>query len=415
MLEDVGASPTSVLSPKASSSSMVPFSPLSRQPRLIRMGTRVELLQHDGLESELGCEVWTFDEDAYTVGLTALATKTWKHSSMELCFVLITPIVQMAFCYKLVAILTTLERPEREVSVIVQSVCCLLALVQLANEAVEGLHKVIFSMRGCSGLYAEMCPASMSVGIALGFCQTLIGIFTFALCVKLTWLSKTELDALMNFIALSFIADIDNILIRSRLVQPYISLNPVVKVKRACQDWCRKGTSKTYTVRMCAVTNAVILLMTIGTVGVTVEKLKIAGHKHYILWHYLCWIPYFLLTWFGTALAMWQGSQRLGACNTALIISKSMYALFAVHYIINRWTHNQGLYGTYWALVNPLWLGIMFGVNLSFIPASFAVTLEPFDQFYVLPREVLLVFCVTSLASHDMDEWMRSDTMVVSA
>merc|ERR1712083_1237438 len=74
-------------------------------------------------------------------------------------------------------------------------------------------------MRVAAGFYEDVHCSSMWVGIVLGLLQTLMAGAAMAINMRLVSTAEAVLDAFLNFIALSFLTDVDNIVMDSKVVK----------------------------------------------------------------------------------------------------------------------------------------------------------------------------------------------------
>lgn len=116
----------------------------------------------------------------------------------------------------------------------VQFLCFVLAGLSLSNEVHEGMCKLVFSLRACTGVYEGVCPVSLSLGVVLGTFQVLCALVAMALNMQLVACAETLLDCFMNFVAVGFFAEIDNLVMSSRTLKGWMKdyEGPSVEVTR---------------------------------------------------------------------------------------------------------------------------------------------------------------------------------------
>lgn len=118
-------------------------------------------------EGRVLCEQWTFEEDAYTMALVALTMKKWRRSVPEMLLGLSVPAMQIVVFFLVLS--PTLSQENSRVGKVLpngaQIAGIVLCIFQLADEAVEGTHKMTFALRCFDGMYANICPASASFAV----------------------------------------------------------------------------------------------------------------------------------------------------------------------------------------------------------------------------------------------------------
>merc|ERR1719330_2112508 len=111
---------------------------------------------------------------------------------------------------------------DQRVTNVVYTLCFILAGLAFSNEMMEGVNKTIFSMRAVTGIYEDVRPHSMWVGIYLGVMQTLTPLCAMSLSMRVVAEAETVLDAFLNYVALAFLTEIDNIVMNSRVVHGFL-------------------------------------------------------------------------------------------------------------------------------------------------------------------------------------------------
>lgn len=184
-------------------------------------------------------ERWRFDDDAYSVGLLALFRKGGPRALPEFLLAAAVPTMTILAMKLVVAHLLAQEAQGRKADLSVSLICFVLAALPLSNEALEGFSKMVFSMRGCAGVYTEGNPWCLAVGVFLGFMQCFTAIVTVGVNMQLVAAAENAIDAFTNFVALSFLTEIDNLLLSSRTVRNLfgdVDLEVTVRHARPLED-----------------------------------------------------------------------------------------------------------------------------------------------------------------------------------
>jgi len=210
-------------------------------------------------------ETWEFELDTYTIGLLAMAQKGLPQGAFELGLALVTPTIQTLAFFRIFEYLMSQKNDFDEDHLIkscngtVQFICFLLMALQVSNEALEGLHKLIFSFRAFGGKYKDM-KKTAGIGILLGFCQCMVAIATVGLSMLVVSEQQTALDAFMNFVAVAFLTEVDNILVSARTVTGFVTTDTTITVEHTLAAEVEHKSPHHWPMKALAVVNFLVVL-----------------------------------------------------------------------------------------------------------------------------------------------------------
>eukprot|EP00416_Gambierdiscus_australes_P025348 CAMPEP_0171061238 /NCGR_PEP_ID=MMETSP0766_2-20121228/4311_1 /TAXON_ID=439317 /ORGANISM="Gambierdiscus australes, Strain CAWD 149" /LENGTH=391 /DNA_ID=CAMNT_0011516895 /DNA_START=24 /DNA_END=1199 /DNA_ORIENTATION=- len=181
-------------------------------------------------------ETWEFELDTYSLGVLAMAQKGLPRGGFELFLALVTPTIQVLAFYRIFSRLMSMHdavAADEVCNSSVQVICFLLIALQVSNEGLEGFRKIVFSLRAFGGKFQDV-KGTAFIGIALGFLQYSMAVCTVGLSMLVVSQQQTALDAFMNFVAVAFLTEVDNILVSARTVKNFVfSLDTKITVRHA--------------------------------------------------------------------------------------------------------------------------------------------------------------------------------------
>mmetsp|Transcript_7430 Transcript_7430/g.11340 ORF Transcript_7430/g.11340 Transcript_7430/m.11340 type:complete len:278 (+) Transcript_7430:3-836(+) len=258
--------------------------------------------------------------------------------------------------------------------------------LQLSNEALEGFSKLVFCLRNFAGVYMDVKGLPI-FGILIGFMQFGMAVGTVGLSMLVVSEQTTALDAFMNFVALAFLTEIDNLLMSARTIQNFVEVETEITSVIQPSYFAGKD-SLPWTVRLMCVGNGIVVLAWIIMCGMflitalyTAEPddpppwLEFAGH-----------LPSCILALVTLNVIMWFGSRRVGTVAISLIVVAGCVLLDVIDKI--------GLYLLHQRVFSPLMLSVTFWFELAGPATSFALQR---DTLYLLRcpiRAPLLVWAM---------------------
>mmetsp|Transcript_105900 Transcript_105900/g.297767 ORF Transcript_105900/g.297767 Transcript_105900/m.297767 type:complete len:411 (-) Transcript_105900:128-1360(-) len=336
-------------------------------------------------------EQWVFEEDAYTLGINALVLKGLPWALPEVLLAIAVPMLQGYIFFEIVGLVISQPPPQTSCGVLVILVCCFLAGATLSNEVIEGLRKVVFALRALSGVYENVASQRcMWISFILGASQLLMAACSFTLCFCVTLTATSALDAFMNFVTMAFIADIDNVLMRSRAVKEYVQCNPELTMKHAVGEAARVAACPG---RVLVCLNAILLLGV--PFAICVYNLIVGVHDPPVELDWVAMIPGAVVVWVSTNLTMALGSKWLGPVPPALAIAavSTANSLNEMGLDLLGWRLTETL------AMSPLSAQIAWAFGIVSFPGALALELDPFARFaYLPPFAVLVLFqCIAWL------------------
>lgn len=366
--------------------------------RFSNVDTRVELLEGDA-EGGRTCERWQFDEDAYTLGLHALYTSNMPASLPTLLFSLLAPALQGFICLLVFQYFSSQASKDAEDGscLSAQIVCSGLCILQLGNEAVEGFYKVLFSIRWAFGFYdVPYCPVSSTAGVMLGLLQVVMGLIACVLCIAVIFTATSTLDAFFNFVALAFIADLDNLITNSRLVRSFQALDPVIEAW-----WPSDEKMEGSTVRRCWLSVACNAPLLMGVpMNIALNVVRNQGLEDPVEFHWLWYLPRSAMLWLLGNAVMWFGGKWFGPCRAAFGLTIVDFLMQAVPFLVLEPKQSPGSRGC--LLWTPLDTCVFWLFGAMALPASFGAELRPFRTLGVVPLQVKLMIASALMWSYQI-------------
>jgi len=165
-------------------------------------------------------EGWRFENDTYALGLYALVFKPLRSSIPDLLVAVCTPFLSV-LAIKVIMYFLFEGEEDGDVSIVVRSICFILAALAISNEAAEGFSKMAFCTRCIAGTFDGVSRPRMMVALILSNMQVLVSFLTMALNMRLVASAEGVVDAFLNFVAVGFLSEIDNLIMSSVSVQAY--------------------------------------------------------------------------------------------------------------------------------------------------------------------------------------------------
>lgn len=380
----------------ASSSAAGPLGPADKFV-LSRLGDRVELREEDS-EGGRACETWRFDEDAYTLGLTALFSLYMPNALPSLLLSFAAPALQVFISMQVFGYLTTVSG-SGEGNLGVRLVCSFLSIIQLTNEAVEGLYKVIFSLRWLLGFYdCRLCKPSAIAGATLGFVQMVNGVVTCVLCINVIFGATTVLDTFFNYVALAFIADVDNYIINSRIIRSYHTFDPEIKVRWKPADQLKAANSMWLRLVVIACNVVLMLMVPFTVMGNEVRNSK---QKEPLELGWWSMVPRCLVIWLALHGAVWLAGRRFPICRVASGITILTFLMLVVTFALSEtWKgESPGKGCRTWS---PLERVVLWTFSTMLLPCSCAAEIRPFSVVKLIPFQVNLVIISTLIWNYEL-------------
>jgi len=240
------------------------------------------VVQPDGTTEEH----WEFEVDTYTIGLLAMVQKGLPQGAGELGLALVTPVIQLLAFFRIFEYLTSKSTEEVDVedsrsscNPTVQFICFLLMALQVSNEALEGLHKLIFSFRAFGGKYKDVKTCS-GIGILLGFSQCMMAIATVGLSMLVVSEQQTALDAFMNFVAVAFLTEVDNILVSARTVTGLVATDNTITVQHVLPAEVEHASPHHWPTKALLVVNVLVVASLLVALQIQWIVMGIAEEQH---------------------------------------------------------------------------------------------------------------------------------------
>jgi len=179
-------------------------------------------------------ETWDFDQDTYTVGMLSVMNNGLIRSVPPLTVAFITPFVQTLAFFIVFQDLLHVRPDSDEVSTrdsVAWSICFFLAGLQMSNEAAESFKKLVFSLRCIGGAFDTGQRSPLAVVLAT--MQWCFSVGTMAICLLVVGQQGSAVDAFMNYVAMGFLTEIDNLLLESNCVKTWINTETEISPRRA--------------------------------------------------------------------------------------------------------------------------------------------------------------------------------------
>mmetsp|Transcript_4933 Transcript_4933/g.6353 ORF Transcript_4933/g.6353 Transcript_4933/m.6353 type:complete len:293 (-) Transcript_4933:223-1101(-) len=241
--------------------------------------------------------------------------------------------------------------PEASSLLYVRLICFFLMALQVSNEALEAFQKIVFCLRALTGVYVDV-KGTPGPGVFLGFLQFGMSFGTVGLSMLVVSQQTTALDAFMNFVALAFLTEVDNILMSSRTVQNFVQVEKT-EIIAVIKPTAFEGAEKRpWTPRlMCCANMMMIMPMTIGCTVVWLTTQRSEDPEDVLT--FMERLPSALLLWAALDLIMWFGSQKFGAVDCAVFVAFVCSALDLVDKV-HLYTSYRRLFSPPVLLV-PMW------------------------------------------------------------
>mmetsp|Transcript_104126 Transcript_104126/g.324663 ORF Transcript_104126/g.324663 Transcript_104126/m.324663 type:complete len:421 (+) Transcript_104126:54-1316(+) len=346
-------------------------------------------------------ETWEFEADTYAVAIIAIVKEGLPSALPQLGLALFTPVIQTTILFivfeNLVATPGTSGDASDGVEGEVIFICFLLMALQLSNEALEGMWKVCFCMRCFGDVYSGLKGPAW-VTLVLAYMQFTLAVFTVGCSMLVVTEQTSAIDAFMNFVALAFLTETDNLLISCRTVRNFIGIDSEIKVLHA-----RKGgqdESTPWTPRMAVCCN---VLLAVG-IGIYKQATDIAtaalGHPpdpFHRVWEVVS-IAVALLV---LNSAMWFGSRLIGTMRCATVLSFSCMTFVIVDQLFLYKRHYRMTPALLPAV--PFWFGMLAQTSgNSVVKNPFIYLRCPFSTpSLVWAMLVVAVFYIYSLHAFD--------------
>lgn len=299
--------------------------------RLRRASSRASLLfQENGIAKEQ----WSFDEDAYTLSLSALySQKTcWPYVLISMA----TALLQLCIVGIVMMDLRKNQQKDlhgvtRTMVTAAQVICTGLCLLQLSDEGCEGLHKLTFALRWYAGVYDGPAYSNSSkVAVMLSTFQVGMGVITCCVCIRVVFSAESALDTFFNYVALAFISDLDNMVMRSRMIRGCLVCEPNITAYWRPPE--QQLISGHWNMRMAMVVNAACFLMILAL-----------NLQFLIMWHvfmsdeHIEWIDlvvHGIPTLCLLNSIMWFGTRQCDTFATALFLNLFLFSLTLLDYLL---------------------------------------------------------------------------------
>eukprot|EP00401_Gymnodinium_catenatum_P051091 CAMPEP_0117538612 /NCGR_PEP_ID=MMETSP0784-20121206/42567_1 /TAXON_ID=39447 /ORGANISM="" /LENGTH=398 /DNA_ID=CAMNT_0005335229 /DNA_START=78 /DNA_END=1274 /DNA_ORIENTATION=- len=271
-------------------------------------------------------EAWEFEFDTFTVGVESLLRHGCRTALPSLGLATLTVGLQVCVFLKVYAFLQTYTRAFNE-DLLAVAVCFILAMLQISNESCEGFYKLVFGLRGLTGMYADLHPLSFVAPVAFGFLQFSIALSTMGLSMQLVAHSETTLDAFLNFVALSFIVEIDNVLMESRVMKTIAcSTEVAIRVRHSTKASTTNAGGVVPMTSLVAL-NVIVMLV----IPLDVACTSVAAESQGVplpLSHWFAEVPAVLVTLATLNLTFYVGSRFYGAVSFAFKFTPLLLAMY---------------------------------------------------------------------------------------
>lgn len=344
-------------------------------------------------------DAWEFEEDTYSLGLVAVTKRGLPSAAVPLMFALATPLIQLVAFFKIYEHMISEPHPDDPMhvgcSLYVRLICFVLMALSLSNEGLEGLSKVVFCLRAIGGVYEDIKGIPI-IGLVLSFFQFGMTIGTIGLSMLVVSEQTTALDAFMNFVALAFLTEIDNIFMSARTVQNFVSAENTFEGKIA-PNALQAGEKGPWTVPMMIACN--LLLMVAWTVTLYIyyitaewspdrESFSLAGH-----------LPSVIITWLALMLCMWFGSKQVGA----MAVARTLFFICVLMDSIDKvYLYNAGL-----RFFSPFLMSVTFWFEFAGPVTAMAVVQDPMEVLRCPVKSPLLVWTMLIQAVFMFDSLYR--------
>jgi len=262
---------------------------------------------------------------------------------------------------------------------------------------VEGLHKVIFSLRWLLGFYdSAYCPLSCVVGALLGLLQTMMGMTTCVLCIEVIFASKSVLDTFFNYVALAFIAEVDNIVLNSRIARSFLAIDAEIRTRWASDEKVEAARARLgWMIFAC---NAAFLVML--PIVVLMSLVHNRASKDPVEFDWLAYVPRTLALLLSANAAMWLGSRRYGICRTAFALTVIFSLMQVAPFVAMKAPKIRGC-----LVWSPPEKCVLWVFSIMLLPTSCAAEPRPFGMLRAIPIQVLLLIAQTLLATYQMTRY----------
>jgi len=334
-------------------------------------------------------ETWEFEADAYAIAIVALLKKGLPDAGFQLGLALFTPIVQTLVLLMVFENLVTAERETGDgngVNVYVAVICFLLMALQLSNEALEGMWKVCFCMRAFGGVYADL-KGPRWLALVLGFLQFTLAVFTVGCSMLVVSEQKTALDAFMNFVALAFLTEIDNLLISSKTLRSALEIDAQITVRQVTKGG--QDASTPWTLRLAICCNLLVMMGTCINKQAVEIAANASGETPELTDRLLEALSAFA-TLLVLDLVMWVGSRLVRTMTCAALVAVSCVLLVAVSMAV--------LYSTHRRLAPLVVIMVAFWFSMVALTSGNAVAMNPFPYLRCPVSTPLHVWAMLVLA-----------------
>mmetsp|Transcript_86453 Transcript_86453/g.201130 ORF Transcript_86453/g.201130 Transcript_86453/m.201130 type:complete len:412 (+) Transcript_86453:60-1295(+) len=322
-------------------------------------------------------EHWEFETDAYSIGLLAMTTKGLPRGTFELILALATPTIQLLAFFRILGHL--LDRPrgwdgnyvETPRNTTVQCICFLLIAMQVSNEALEGLHKLIFSFRAFGGKYKDV-KKTACLGIIFGFMQCIMAVCTVGLSMLVVSEQQTALDAFMNFVAVAFLTEVDNILVAARTVTSFVSLDTTITVQHAYTMDCAECKQSHWPTMALVVVNVLVLFSVAMSVRCFNTAAQSDSESQGINW--FGQVPWAILGLLALNTAMWIGKRVSATSKYFMGVGYCSLTVCAIDMVYLYITHSR--------LLPVLLTQAAFAFSLAAPTCAGAIVFNPFPFMF---------------------------------
>eukprot|EP00931_Biecheleriopsis_adriatica_P053530 TRINITY_DN31349_c0_g1_i1.p1 TRINITY_DN31349_c0_g1~~TRINITY_DN31349_c0_g1_i1.p1 ORF type:complete len:415 (+),score=58.76 TRINITY_DN31349_c0_g1_i1:26-1246(+) len=358
-----------------------------RASTLVRGSSRASLLVPVNQDDKCPQEQWTFDEDAYSLSIISLYQADMSLGCWSCLLAPLTALLQLSICLLVFTDLLDVPEEDPEMSRVrrlsargAKVLCCGLCLLQLSDEACEGFHKMIFAIRWYAGVYDNRWHQAAKFAVLISCCQVLIGLLTCSLCIRVIFCAPTTLDVFFNYVALAFISDVDNMILRSRLVRSVVVFDPEILVTWERPDhedvnghWCKPMAE---VVNINGLALAVVILM-FHAFKVNAQHISVLESDDWIR---------DLLSATGLAVAcnatLWFGSRQFFIIYVAVLLTLVLFSVMIVDFVLQRQTG--------YCMLGPLDQAVVWNFLLMSCPTASASIPNCFQSLKGLPVLVQL-------------------------
>eukprot|EP00928_Gymnodinium_smaydae_P049978 TRINITY_DN33584_c0_g1_i1.p1 TRINITY_DN33584_c0_g1~~TRINITY_DN33584_c0_g1_i1.p1 ORF type:complete len:420 (+),score=26.99 TRINITY_DN33584_c0_g1_i1:81-1340(+) len=340
-----------------------------------------EAVEHPEPETK---EVWEFEEDSYAVALVAMTTLPCPRSLPHIMIGLFTPILQNIAFLELFIYLSREKASAgdgHKANWLVLGLCFILCGLSLSNEAIEGFQKLVHCLRGLHGMYHCNCGVvGFASGAIFGYLQYMLAILTASMCMILVYRANTVLDAFTNYVALSFLTEVDNLVMASRSVKSFVQDVQYSVTMEKAQWIYHRPRKPPWSISMMVAVNVIVLCCIPLPLFVNGYAASVKGQ--HIDW--VAQIPGSILTLAILNGSMYFAAQRLGATNAGflcgIICQLIVFALCVSQLCFNV------------TLVSQLSCACTFLFSTVAAPSAAAGDFNPFESLRCPVRVPLLVW-----------------------